>query len=123
MEPVLKTPLRRRWAEVGEQAEKLAERSDAATGGQATKLNNALSGLLSRCAEEIASVRVLDPACGSGNFLSVSMQNLLNLVKEVISFSRNSGLSGFFPSVGPEQVHGRCTSMRCCTEIGTSAHK
>ena len=59
---------------------------------------------MSRFAEEIASVRVLDPACGSGNFLSVSTQNLLNLVKEVIAFARNVESSGFLPSVGPEQV-------------------
>ena len=74
VEPVLMAPLRRRWAEVREQAEKLAERRDAASGGQATRINNDLSRLLSRFAEEIAGVRVLDPACGSGNFLSVSMQ-------------------------------------------------
>src|SRR5215211_2505656 len=35
----------------GAQAEKLAERRDAATGGRATKLDNVLSGLLSRLAE------------------------------------------------------------------------
>jgi hypothetical protein len=34
------------------------------------------------------------------------MQNLLNLEKEVIAFARDVGLSGFLPSVGPEQVHG-----------------
>jgi hypothetical protein len=56
VEPVLMAPLRRRWAEVREQAEKMAERRDAASGGQATRLNNALSGLLSRFAGEIAGV-------------------------------------------------------------------
>jgi hypothetical protein len=78
VEPVLMAPLRRKWAEVREQAEKLAERRDAASGGRATRINNDLSRLLCRFAEEIASVRVLDPACGSGNYLSASMQNLLN---------------------------------------------
>jgi type II restriction/modification system DNA methylase subunit YeeA len=34
------------------------------------------------------------------------MQQLLNLEKEVIAFARDSGLPSFFPSVGPEQVHG-----------------
>jgi hypothetical protein len=38
VEPVLMAPLRRRWTAVREQAEKLAERRDAATGSQATKL-------------------------------------------------------------------------------------
>ena len=47
-------------------------------GGQATRLNNALSGLLSRFAEEIGSIRVRAPACGFGNFLSVSMQRVPN---------------------------------------------
>jgi hypothetical protein len=79
---------------------------NAATGGQATRLNNDASRLLSRFAEKIASVRVLDPARGSGNFLSVSMQQLLNLEKEVIAFARDVGLPGFFPSVGPERAHG-----------------
>lgn len=106
VEPVLRAPLRRRWAEVREQAEKLVERRGAASGGRATRLNNDLSRLLSGFAEEIASVRVLDPACGSGNFLSVSMQQLLNLEKEVIAFAGDVGLPAFFPSVGPEQVHG-----------------
>jgi hypothetical protein len=61
VEPVLMAPLRRRWAEVREQAEKLAERRDAATGSQATRINNDLNRLLSRFAEEIASVRVTRP--------------------------------------------------------------
>jgi hypothetical protein len=65
VEPVLMAPLRRRWTEVREQAEKLAQRRDEATGGQATRLNNALSSLLSRSAEGIAIVRVTCPACGS----------------------------------------------------------
>src|SRR5919112_1589419 len=106
VEPVLMAPLRRRWAEVREQAEKLTERRDAASGGQATRLNNALSDFLSRFAEEIVSVRVLDPACGSGNFLSVSLQQRLNSEREVTTFAAEVGLPTFFPRVGPEQVHG-----------------
>jgi hypothetical protein len=78
VEPVLMAPLRRRWAEVREQAEKLVEKRDAASGGRARRINNDLSSLLGRFAEEIAGVRVLDPACGSGNFLSVSVRNLPN---------------------------------------------
>ena len=82
----------------------MAQRKDAVTGDQATRLNNALSGLLSRFAEEIASVRVLDPTCGTVNFLSVSMQQLLNSEREVITFAAEVGLPTFFPKVGPERV-------------------
>jgi hypothetical protein len=106
VEPVLMAPLRRRWAAVREQAEKLAERRDASTGGQATRLDNALSGLLSRPAEQIASVWILDSACGSGNFLSVSMQQRPNSEREVITFASELGMPTFFPRVEPEQTHG-----------------
>jgi hypothetical protein len=68
---------------------------------------SALSDLLSRFVEEIASGRVLDPACGSGNFLSVSMQQLLSSEREVISFAAEVGLPTIFPKVGPEQVSRR----------------
>ena len=84
---------------------RLAQRRDAVTGGQATRLNNALSGLLSRFAEEIASVRVLDTACGSGNFLSVYMQQLLDSERVVITFAAEVGLPTFFPKVGRSGYH------------------
>ena len=80
-------------------------------GGQATRLNNALSALLSRFAEQIASIRVLDPACGSGNFLSISMQRLPNSEREVITFAAEVRLPNFFPTVGPEQTHGIETNV------------
>jgi type I restriction-modification system DNA methylase subunit len=48
----------------------------------------------------MASVRGLDPACGSGNFLSVSMQQLLNSEREIINFAAKVGLPILFPEVG-----------------------
>ncbi len=106
VEPVLMAPLRRKWEEVRERAAELAERRDAATGGRRTRTHNELARLLEGFAGEIASVRVLDPACGSGNFLYVSLKQLLDLEKEVIAFAGDVGLAGFFPKAGPEQVHG-----------------
>ena len=38
-------------------------------------------------ADRLARVRVLDPACGSGNFLYVALRLLLDLQKEVIAFA------------------------------------
>ena len=106
VEPVLMAPLRRRWAEVQERASSLVERREASSGGQRTQRNNELTRLLEDFAGEIAAVRVLDPACGSGNFLYVSLKELLDLENEVVTFAREVGLTGFFPKVGPEQVHG-----------------
>ncbi len=55
-------------------------------------------------------MRVLDPACGSGNFLYVSLKELLDLEKEVSSFMGTVGLTPFFPEVSPEQLYGIETS-------------
>ena len=61
-------------------------------------------------AERLRSVRVLDPACGSGNFLYVSLKELLDLEKEVSTFAGELGMTPFFPGVNPEQLHGIETS-------------
>jgi type II restriction/modification system DNA methylase subunit YeeA len=106
VEPVLMAPLRRRWAEVQQQARDLAARRDEAQGRQATRLRDELQGLLVGFAQEIAHVRVLDPACGSGNFLYVALKELLDLEKEVIAFASEVGIGSFFPMVGPEQLLG-----------------
>src|SRR6202034_1908867 len=55
--------------------------------------------------ERLAHVRVLDPACGSGNFLYVAIHMLLDLEKEVITYASDRGLSPF-PRVNPAQLHG-----------------
>ncbi|MBE7474888.1 MAG: class I SAM-dependent DNA methyltransferase [Anaerolineae bacterium] len=108
VEPVLMAPLRRRWAEVQAQAQALAERRDTAKGGQRTKLHNDLTGLLMGFAAEIAQVRVLDPASGSGNFLYVALKQLLDLWKEVSILAGQLGLTLFTPNIGPSpaQLYG-----------------
>ncbi len=107
VEPVLMAPLRRRWAEVQERAISLIERRDAASSaGTRTQRQNDLTRLLVGFSDEIAETSVLDPACGSGNFLYVSLKQLLDLEKAVITFADEAGLPKPFPKVGPEQVHG-----------------
>jgi hypothetical protein len=79
VEPVLMGPLRRRWAAVQAKAREIIARRDAATGGAKTTQQNALRTLLLAFDAELARVRVLDPACGSGNFLYVALRTLLDL--------------------------------------------
>jgi hypothetical protein len=43
-------------------------------------------------------------ACGAGNFLSVSLQQLPNSEREIITFAAKVGLLTSFPKVGPEQI-------------------
>jgi type II restriction/modification system DNA methylase subunit YeeA len=57
-------------------------------------------------AREVAAVKVLDPACGSGNFLYVALRLLLDLEKSVIDFADELGAGLFFPSVNVGQVMG-----------------
>jgi type II restriction/modification system DNA methylase subunit YeeA len=51
-------------------------------------------------------VQVLDPACGSGNFLYIALRQLLNLEQEVINLATSLGDSRALPMVSPEQLHG-----------------
>ncbi len=107
VEPVLMAPLRREWDAVQEEVEALREKLAGAASARAR--NNVLRQMEGRIlgfAQKIRRVRVLDPACGSGNFLYVSLKQLLDLEKEVSTFAGKVGLTPFFPEVSPEQLHG-----------------
>ena len=107
VEPVLMRPLRRRWNEVRTEAEELLrQREEADTNRKKDNRQNDLRKLLLQFSEEIASTTVLDPACGSGNFLYVALRQMLDLEKEVIQFGGNAGLPAFAPSVNPRQLYG-----------------
>ena len=49
---------------------------------------------------------VLDPACGSGNFLYVTLQMLKDLEKEVCVYAAASAWAACCRSVGPWQLYG-----------------
>ena len=54
----------------------------------------------------LASVRILDPACGSGNFLYLALQGLKDLEQHVIKEMEELGLPRILPAVGPQSVLG-----------------
>ena len=57
--------------------------------------------------ERLRSVRVLDPACGSGNFLYVTLRLLKDLEYEAIRWgAQRLRITGEFPQVGPHNVLG-----------------
>jgi hypothetical protein len=115
VEPVVMALLRKRWAAVREKATDIVERSKGQQKANQTKSRKVLTDLLQGFATELASVRVLDPACGSGNFLYVALKRILDLEKEVSVFSANSGLSGLLPRTNPAQLFG--------IEINVYAHE
>ncbi len=121
VEPVLMQPLRRRWAAIQDEAQTLITRRDAEIAkregptGRFRAEYRPLRDLLLNFSAEIASVRVLDPACGSGNFLYVALKELLDLEKEVVTFAATNGLVSFFPQVTPQQLYG--------IEVNSYAHE
>ena len=57
--------------------------------------------------ERLRAVRVLDPACGSGNFLYVTLRLLKDLEYEAIKWGgERLGIPGEFPRMGPQNVIG-----------------
>jgi type II restriction/modification system DNA methylase subunit YeeA len=108
LEPVLMAPLRRQWAEVRTQCEDLLKkkRKEGGAGGRKqSKRGKDHERLLLDFIERLAHVRILDPACGSGNFLYVAINLLLDLEKEVITYGATRGVS-LLPQVRPTQLHG-----------------
>ncbi len=94
VEPVLMAPLRREWAAL--KATLLASlKRGKGTAEERARLQKFL--------KKLRAIIVLDPACGSGNFLYVSLQLLLSLEKEVITFAEQLGFS-FPPEVSVQQL-------------------
>ena len=56
--------------------------------------------------QRLFDVTVLDPACGSGNFLYLALRSLLDLEKEVIDFGAAQGWDSLTPIVKPDQMLG-----------------
>ncbi|GGD61021.1 class I SAM-dependent DNA methyltransferase [Erythrobacter arachoides] len=55
--------------------------------------------------DRLCVLRVLDPACGTGNFLYVAMENLMRLESDVVETIRQLG-GTVEPCVGPQQFLG-----------------
>ncbi|MCB0108719.1 MAG: class I SAM-dependent DNA methyltransferase [Caldilineaceae bacterium] len=109
VEPVLMAPLRREWEVVKTRAVDTANRRDSAsTQSVRTRLNNELGQVIGGFLERLSTVRVLDPACGSGNFLYVALRMLLDLWKEVSNFAGTLGLPLMLTTnaPSPEQLFG-----------------
>lgn len=106
VEPVLMAPLRREWAEIKEEIRRKKEEEQAATGRKKKDLQKQIQDSLLAFAERIASVKVLDPACGSGNFLYVALRLLLDLQNEVLNFSDEMGAGRPYITVTPAQLYG-----------------
>jgi len=100
VDPVVMAPLLREWDGVRGEVDALVTPGHKKT--DAAKADAKIQSFLHR----LQHVTVLDPACGSGNFLYVVLQKLKNLEKQVILYAMDRGFSGFLPQVGPWQLYG-----------------
>ena len=101
VEPVLMTPLRQEWERLRDEVERLLDPQEKK--GKAGEKKAAM--MLNRFHARLGGIRILDPACGSGNFLYVSLALLKALEKEIVAFAGLYGIS-LTPRVHPRQLYG-----------------
>jgi type II restriction/modification system DNA methylase subunit YeeA len=97
--PVVVEPLAREWDTVKAEIEKQHGKGTPAGHKRATKL---FEGFLAH----LRATRVLDPACGSGNFLNLSLLALKDLEHRVLLEGEMYGFHRDFPAIGPQNVLG-----------------
>ena len=96
VEPVVMAPLRAEWESVQREVGNLVIEDDAETAWVR----------LAAFQQRLFEVEVLDPACGSGNFLYLALRSLLNLEKQVIDVAATHGWENLVPTVKPDQMLG-----------------
>lgn len=119
VDPVVMRPLEAEWAEIKAKIETLIE---AASKKNAHSKNWAQAeGLRHAFIERLAGLRILDSACGSGNFLYTALQRVKDLEFRVNNECETLGLKAPTPRVGPEILFGieinRLAAEIACTTI------
>ncbi|PZO88654.1 MAG: class I SAM-dependent DNA methyltransferase [Micavibrio aeruginosavorus] len=121
--PVIVEPLTREWEQVkikiDEELKKAASYETVEAGskiskkelinraGEATKAKNRAEKAYNAYKARLKSFKVLDPACGSGNFLYLSLKALKDIEQQVniygeVTFRQTQSI----PEIGPENIYG-----------------
>lgn len=120
VEPVVMLDLHRQWDEVRVKARDVAEAAEAKAQAEQAKGRTRVAEdiraagrkgavtLLHEFQKHLGSIKVLDAACGSGNFLYVTLKRLLDLEHEVrlTAFQYGAGDFDIPPLVHPRQMLG-----------------
>ena len=113
--PTVIEPLEAEWADALARMTALVENAPRQTkdkllrGAELAKRTKALAeaaAIHEAFIEQLAKFRVLDPACGSGNFLYVALRALKDIEHRANLDAEALGLPRGFPRVGPECVLG-----------------
>ncbi len=105
IDPVIRRPLAAEWEAA--KAKIVAALTAPARGRRRSDGGKAeAQALYQGFLERLRRFRVLDPACGSGNFLYLSLQALKDLEHHASVEAEALGLQREFPQVGPETMLG-----------------
>jgi len=100
-------PLRREWERTKAEIREIDERrARARTLAEQSRLLAKARGVYADFRANLGRYRVLDPACGSGNFLALSLRALKDFDLAVTEDAAAMGLPLDEPRVGPEAVLG-----------------
>lgn len=116
VEPVVLRPLRREWDAVRAQIEKVmapaleatpqAKDSKRAHEKKIAAARSKSELLRDNFIDRLTKLRILDPACGSGNFLYLALQGVKDIEYRAINEGETLGLNRPLTRVGPEILHG-----------------
>ena len=107
IEPVIVRPWLAEWETAKAKIAAILDRAEAAKSRAAeTRQRAQAERLLRTFLERLRGFTVLDPACGSGNFLYLALHALKDLEHRVQLEVEAMGLQRAFPSVGPANVKG-----------------
>ena len=107
IDPVIVRPWLAEWKTAKARIASSLERASAAKSrAAATRHRRHAKNSLGSFLERLRNFTVLDPACGSGNFLYLALHALHDLEHRVQLEAEAMGLERAFPSVGPANVKG-----------------
>ena len=107
VEPVVMRPWLAKWDAAKAEIAAALDRSEAAKSpGARTRQRKAAEGQLRAFLDGLRAFTVLDPACGSGNFLYLALHVLKDLEHRVQLEAEALGFQRAFPEIGPANVKG-----------------
>lgn len=106
VEPVILRPLNAEWEAAKAELADTLSKGRARDGRPGKAAISRAEALLDVFLKRLAEVRVLDPACGSGNFLYLALQSLKDLEHRIIVAAVDMGLALRVIHCGPQNVKG-----------------
>ncbi|HEV2606206.1 MAG TPA: DNA methyltransferase [Microvirga sp.] len=107
IEPVIERPLLAEWEGVKQAVAEALERAKGAKSAAArTRAHDGAVSHYRAFLDRLRAFTVLDPACGSGNFLYLALRSLKDLENRVMIEAEALGLQREFPAIGPGSVKG-----------------